>query len=136
MPAKSKAQQKFMGMVHAYNKGEMPNAPASVKKVAKDMKKSDVKKYAATKHKGKPERVNQESVDWIKEYVKKRIPELVQEAKDNFDPKKVAKLMKKDKFLKLAYKSIRGKTEQEKLSRLYFNLIFKDKKYEPMYKRI
>ena len=136
MPSKSKAQQRFMGMVHAYNKGDMPNIPASVKKVAKDMKKSDVKKYAATKHKGKPERVNQESVDWIKEYVKKRIPELVQEAKDNFDPKKVAKLMKKDKFLKLAYKSIRGKTEQEKLSRLYFNLIFKDKKYEPMYKRI
>ena len=44
--------------------------------------------------------------------------------------------LKKDKFLKLAYKSIRGKTEEEKLSRLYFNLIFKDKKYEPIYKRI
>ena len=136
MPSKSKAQQRFMGMVHAYNKGEMPDAPASVKKVAKTMKKSDVKKYASMKHKGKPERVNQESVDYLKEYVKMRIPELVQEAKDNFNAKKVKKLLNKDKFLKLAYKSIRGKNEEEKLSRLYFNLIFKDKKYEPLYKRI
>jgi len=26
--------------------------------------------------------------------------------------------------------------EEEKLSRLYFNLIFKDKKYEPKYKKV
>ena len=49
MPSKSKAQQKFMGMVYSYMKGDMRDAPAAVKKVAKDMKKSDVKKYASTK---------------------------------------------------------------------------------------
>ena len=136
MPAKSKAQQRFMGMVHAYKKGDLKNAPETVKKAATSMKNNDAKKYASTKHKGKPERVTQESVEWIREYVKNRIPQLVKEAKDDFDSKKVKKLLDKDKFLKLAYKSIRGRNEEEKLSRLYFNLIFKDKKYEPMYKRI
>ena len=136
MPAKSKAQQRFMGMVHAYKKGELKNAPEAIKKAAKSMKKGDAKKLASTKHKGKPEKVKQESVDWMKEFIKNRIPELVSEAKDNFDPKKVIKLMKKDRFLQMAYKTIKGKNEEEKLSRLYFNLIFKDKKYEPKYKKV
>lgn len=54
--AKSKAQQKFMGMVHAAQKGEKP-ASKEVAKVAKDMPKKAAKDYAATKHKGKPEHV-------------------------------------------------------------------------------
>jgi hypothetical protein len=51
--AKSKAQQKFMGMVHAAQKGEKP-ASKEVAKVAKDMPKKAAKDYAATKHKGLP----------------------------------------------------------------------------------
>jgi hypothetical protein len=54
--AKSKAQQKFMGMVYAAKKGEKP-ASKKVAKAAKGMSKSDAKDYAATKHKGKPEHV-------------------------------------------------------------------------------
>lgn len=54
--AKSKAQQKFMGMVHAAQKGEKPASP-EVAKVAKSMPKKAAKDYAATKHKGKPEHV-------------------------------------------------------------------------------
>lgn len=54
--AKSKAQQKFMGMVHAAQKGEKP-ASKEVGKVAKSMSKKSAKDYAATKHKGKPEHV-------------------------------------------------------------------------------
>jgi hypothetical protein len=54
--AKSKAQQKFMGMVYAAKKGEKP-ASKAVAKAAKGMSKSDAKDYAATKHKGKPEHV-------------------------------------------------------------------------------
>jgi len=57
MPAKSKAQQRFMGMVHSYNKGDMKDAPASVKKAAKGMTKKSAKDFASTKHKGKPEHV-------------------------------------------------------------------------------
>lgn len=51
--AKSKAQQKFMGMVHAAQKGEKP-ASKEVAKVAKDMPKKAAKDYAATKRKGLP----------------------------------------------------------------------------------
>lgn len=54
--AKSKAQQRFMGMVHAAQKGEKP-ASKEVGKVAKSMSKKSAKDYAATKHKGKPEHV-------------------------------------------------------------------------------
>lgn len=54
--AKSKAQQRFMGMVHAAQKGEEPASP-EVAKVAKGMTKKAAKDYASTKHKGKPEHV-------------------------------------------------------------------------------
>ena len=56
MPSKSKAQQRFMGLVHAYKKGEMKNAPEEVRKIAKGIKKSDAKDFASTKHEGLPER--------------------------------------------------------------------------------
>ena len=54
--AVSKKQQKFMGMVHAAQKGEKP-ASKEVAKVAKTMKKKDAEDFAATKHKGLPEKV-------------------------------------------------------------------------------
>ena len=54
--AKSKAQQRFMGMVYAAKKGEKP-ASKEVAKVAKGMSKKDAKDFASTKHKGKPEHV-------------------------------------------------------------------------------
>lgn len=60
--AVSKAQQKFMGMVHATQKGE--KAPSKdVAKVAKEMGKKDAKDFASTKHKGLPEKKTDESVD-------------------------------------------------------------------------
>jgi hypothetical protein len=53
--AVSKKQQRFMGMVHATQKGE--KAPSKeVAKVAKDMGKKDAEDFAATKHKGLPEK--------------------------------------------------------------------------------
>ena len=54
--AVSKKQQKFMGMVHAAQKGEKP-ASKEVAKVAKEMPKKAAKDFAATKHKGLPEKV-------------------------------------------------------------------------------
>jgi len=57
--AKSKAQQKFMGMVYAAKKGEKP-ASKEVAKVAKGMSKKSAKDFAATKHKGKPEHVKKD----------------------------------------------------------------------------
>lgn len=57
--AKSKAQQKLMGMVYAAKKGE-PAASPEVAKAAKGMSKKDAKDYASTKHKGKPEHVKKD----------------------------------------------------------------------------
>ena len=56
MPAVSKAQQRFMGMVHAVKKGDMPAPSAEVAQAAASMKKGDAKDFASTKHKGLPEK--------------------------------------------------------------------------------
>jgi len=60
--ALSKAQQKFMGMVHAAQKGEKP-ASKAVADVAKTMSKKAAKDFAATKHKGLPEKVKSEKTE-------------------------------------------------------------------------
>jgi hypothetical protein len=62
--AVSKKQQKFMGMVHAAQKGEKP-ASKEVAKVAKGMGKKDAEDFAKTKHKGLPEKAKKkdESVE-------------------------------------------------------------------------
>jgi len=52
--AVSKAQQKFMGMVRAKQKGEMDDASPEVTKAAKSMSKKDVEDFAKTKHKDLP----------------------------------------------------------------------------------
>jgi hypothetical protein len=62
--AVSQAQQKFMGMVHAAQKGEKAASP-EVAKVAKSMGKKDARDFAATKHKGLPQHVN-EKYDAVK----------------------------------------------------------------------
>ena len=55
MPAKSKAQQRMMGMAHAIQKGEMKAKPGSPSaKVAATMKPGDVKDFASTSTKELP----------------------------------------------------------------------------------
>ncbi len=54
--AKSRAQQRFFGMVRSAQKGEMKNPSSEVSQTASSMSKSDVKKMASTKHKGLPEK--------------------------------------------------------------------------------
>jgi len=56
MPALSKKQQKFFGIVRSIQKGEQAPTTPETAKAAADMKKSDVKKFASTKHKGLPEK--------------------------------------------------------------------------------
>ena len=77
MPSKSKAQQRFMGMVHATKKGEMKNPPASVKKAAKGMSKKSAHKYASTKHQGKPEKVKKETK--VSQLIRKMVREIMAE---------------------------------------------------------
>ena len=56
MPAVSKAQQRFFGMVRATQKGEMETPSSEVAQAAATMSKSDVKKFAKTKHDKLPEK--------------------------------------------------------------------------------
>ena len=63
--AKSKAQQRFMGMVHAMQKGEkIKGASKELKQAAKEMPKKDAKDYAKTKHKGLPAKVKEDYMGW------------------------------------------------------------------------
>ena len=59
MPAVSKKQQRFFGMVRAAQKGEMKNPSAEVLDVADDISVKDAKKFAKTKHKGLPEKIKE-----------------------------------------------------------------------------
>ena len=70
MPAQSKQQQKFMGMVHALKKGDMKPSDASpeLKKAAQSMSDKDAKDFASTSHKGLPKKVKQEILNKLKEY--------------------------------------------------------------------
>ena len=62
MPAKSKAQQKFMSLVYALKKGDVKPSDVSqdVRDAAKSMKTKDVKDFASTKDKGLPNKVEME----------------------------------------------------------------------------
>ena len=61
MPAASKQQQKFIGIVRAIQKGDVPASKFSkaAQKAAKSMDKKSVKKYAATKHDDLPKKVKE-----------------------------------------------------------------------------
>ena len=75
MPALSKKQQKFMGIVRSIQKREQPASKFSkdAQDVAKDMKKKDVKKFASTKHKGLP--MKKEVLKKLKEMIRQELSE-------------------------------------------------------------
>ena len=89
MPAVSKAQQRFFGMVRATQKGEMENPSSEVAQAASSMSKSDVKKFASTKHKGLPEK--KVTTEELKLNRKISFPEMqkrIRDAKDRAREKK------------------------------------------------
>ena len=56
MPAKSKSQQRFFGVVKGIQKGSGKGG-GKAKTAARDMSSSDVDDFAKTKHKGLPNKV-------------------------------------------------------------------------------
>ena len=76
MPAKSKAQQRFMGMVHAAHKGDKP-ASAAVATAAGTIKKKDADEFASTKHKGLPRKVKKETK--VRSLIRKLVREIMSE---------------------------------------------------------
>jgi hypothetical protein len=71
MPAKSKAQQKLMGMVHATQTGQIKAPSEKVAKLAKSMTKKSAGDYASTKHKGLPKKVKKKSIKENMDYENK-----------------------------------------------------------------
>ena len=79
MPAQSKAQQKFMGMVHAVQKGDMEAPSKEVEKAADSMSDKAAKDFASTKHKGLPAHVKKENMKITKERLKELVKEVMTE---------------------------------------------------------
>ena len=81
MPAKSKAQQRFMCMVHAAQMCELDNPSAEVEKAADSMSDADAKDYASTKHKGLPNHVKKENMEKeLKEIIRQTYRESLRES--------------------------------------------------------
>jgi len=59
--AKSKSQQRFMGMVNAYKNGELDSDEVSgdIERAADSMTDTEVDDFASTKHKGLPEKLDE-----------------------------------------------------------------------------
>ena len=89
MPANSKKQQRFMGLVYAVQKGEIKAPSKEVEEAAKSMSEEDVRDFAKTKHKDLPEKAAALFVEHSKSFqeiyspVLSKIAELEAEAQDN-----------------------------------------------------
>ena len=101
MPASSKAQQRFFGVVKSMQKGDKPKK-GEAGKIAKQMSKKDVDKYASTKHKGKPEKVKREMK--VKELIKKMVREELAKMNEVRIPFSSSHI----KQLKRAFKDMKG----------------------------
>jgi hypothetical protein len=77
MPAVSKAQQRFMGMVHAVQKGDMEAPSKEIEKAADSMSDKDAKDFASTSHKGLPNK--KENMKITRERLKELVKEVMTE---------------------------------------------------------
>lgn len=65
MPARSKTQQRLMGLAYAYKTGDVkakdldPKYADEIKKLSKSMTEKQLKDFAKTKHKNLPEKVEE-----------------------------------------------------------------------------
>jgi hypothetical protein len=101
MPAKSKSQQRFMGMVNAVKKGEMKAPSKEVAKTAKGMTKKAAHDFAATKHKGLPDKVKEAANPAQQAAI------AVNMKKDGKKPKKTEEAVHEEKWIKV-HKSREG----------------------------
>ena len=101
MPAQSKSQQRFFGVVKAMQKGDIPKK-GKAGKIAKSMSKDDVDDFASTKHKGKPEKVKRE------QRVKNLIKKMVREELAKMNEVKIPFSSSHIKQLKRAFKDMKG----------------------------
>ena len=92
MPALSKKQQRFFGIVRAIQKGEQAPTTPETAKAAADMKKTDVKKFASTKHKGLPnKKVTTEEIKLNRKISFPQMQERIRDAKERARARKKEK---------------------------------------------
>ena len=101
MPAQSKSQQRFFGVVKAMQKGDIPKK-GKAGKIAKQMTKKDVDDFASTKHKGKPEKVKRE------QRVRNLIKKMVREELAKMNEVRIPFSSSHIKQLKRAFKDMKG----------------------------
>ena len=101
MPAQSKSQQRFFGVVKAMQKGDIPKK-GKAGKIAKSMSKDDVDDFASTKHKGKPEKVKREMK--VRNLIKKMVREELAKMNEVRIPFSSSQITK----LKRAFKDMKG----------------------------
>ena len=101
MPASSKSQQRFFGVVKAMQKGDIPKK-GKAGKIAKTMSKDDVDDFASTKHKGKPEKVKREMK------VRNLIKKMVREELAKMNEVRIPFSSSHIKQLKRAFKDMKG----------------------------
>ena len=106
MPAQSKSQQRFFGVVKAMQKGDIPKT-GKAGKIAKSMSKDDVDDFASTKHKGKPEKVKREQR--VRELIKKMVREELNKMNEKKLPLKTAT---KSHYINLIKKELESKKGQ------------------------
>jgi len=106
MPSVSKKQQRFFGMVHAYQKGELKDASPSVKKAAKSISYDDVEHFASTKHKELPEKVRKKKKKSKKVYEIKKFDFLFKNEKIRLFHKELENEGKPTKKVKKKLKKI------------------------------
>ena len=104
MPALSKKQQKFFGIVRAIQKGEQTPTTPETAKAAADMKKSDVKKFASTKHKGLPEKKVTKNLKELTSYT-----DFIKKSREASERMKQEKQRGREMASASAYKDRKGK---------------------------
>lgn len=119
--AKSKSQQRFMGMVHAVQKGEIEAPSKEVEKAASSMKKKDAKDFAKTKHKGLPNKVKteakkkQEQPVLSKQELYNQVRELLAQVRNNQRKGNTELASIKDKELAIVQRQFRNIKENAEL---------------------
>ena len=108
--AVSKKQQKFFGIARAMQKGDMPKSGAAGE-VAKDMKKSDVKDFAKTKHKGLPEKKTSEEAAGVGIVTKQNATADVPVGGEYMNVKKLFPKKKKKKTYEDMFQGLNPKSE-------------------------
>jgi len=112
MPAVSKKQQKFFGIVRAIQKGEMAPTTPETAKAAADMKKGDVKKFASTKHKGLPEKKKIKEDKQINKIIKQLRKSVKSHKKQADTLEKKVKTLKESDFTNITTGNKVGQTFQ------------------------